>query len=157
MIQQSQEFRNLIHNVCESCRKGFDKDWILEKDETIEGGFRGIYFWRGLDKAEMPGCVFAFTLEFDPMALSNPPRILFDEKLFHPLVSQEGMFCFPSGTVTCRDPIDEIMTKFINFFNLSKTKVKECINIEALRVYEKDKNRFYEEMRKKGSLPQIQE
>ena len=118
------EFLHIYEKAVDSCRRIYSDCWVLEPDPNDMQYFKGILF--GKKDSYFAGCAFSFTLVLDPDALSQPPKITFDQPLEHPFIlpsggisrraksdsvfTQVNYFCFPEElSITCRDPIETIL------------------------------------------------
>ena len=112
------------------------RDWVYSYN------FRGILF--GKHDSFFPGCAYSFTLFLNQNNLSDPPYIVFDKPLDHPLIYTHHLnrFCFPiddNNPVSCSSPIDEIMNKLYDLIFLRKKTRSQQLNNLFKTEYNEDK------------------
>lgn len=159
MAKPSREFKSIIENAYDCCRKNRNKPWILEPIENWMGAFNGILFAK--KNTPILGCAFKFTLVIDELMLSEPPRVIFEKPLFHPLISHNREFCFPTGkgnmALSCRStPLSQIMDQFVDLFfgKIGFRSHPEVVNLDARKLYHSADGvkKFWAKMRELGSL-----
>ena len=159
-FRPSPEFKAVIEKAYDCCRKNRNKAWILEPIENWMGGFNGILFAK--KNTPILGCVFKFTLVIDESMLADPPRVTIEKPLFHPLISQNREFCFPTGkgnmSLSCRStPLNQIMDHFVDLFfgKIGFRSHTDVVNVDARKLYCSANDgikKFWARMREHGSL-----
>lgn len=156
------EFRQVVERAYEACRKNRNQWWVLEPFEDFIGIFRGLLFARCEPQVPIPGCVFAFRVFIEDTRLAEPPRVVFDKPLMHPLIFPSGEFCFPvSGrSMSCRStPLNEIMDHLVDCFFIRKPEINRLVretfvNAEAANLYKSEagKAQLWDGLRRMGIL-----
>ena len=151
------EFKSVLEKAYDCCRKNRDKPWILEPIDDFVGSFNGILFAR--KDTPIPGCAFKFTLIIEESMLAEPPRVIFEKPLQHPLILGR-VFCFPVGSgsmsLACRTTsLTDIMDQLVvYFFDPRKFKATEVINQDVRNSLkgEISLRKFWDSMRVHGCL-----
>ena len=138
------------------CSSLVNKSWVIEIDqESLNNSYKGIIIG-GID-SPFWGSIFHFILLIDEEKLTEPPKVIFNQGLYHPLIDPTfGIFCFPQNdySLTSRMSMELFLDKLVDFFSL-KVPFQNPFNLEAFKTFESNPQIFWAILRQK-SLDLIQ-
>ena len=126
------------------CSSYVNKPWAIEADlESSSNTYQGVIM--GSVDSPIWGSVFHFTLQIDPLKLSEPPQITFTPGFFHPLIEPVfGTFCYPPSIyeLSSRMDMETFLDELVHLFLLERP-FTHAINTNAARSFQVNTDKFW--------------
>ena len=142
------KFQTIIRNFIKECYKETSNKWIIEPNSDDKIDENGVFVFNGAfflvtEARSYPGKMFRFKLQIEQESLSSPPKIVFDEYIYHPYVQPYPPYnlCFPQNSLTCFSNLVDILNYTHRIFMLDTVLTNNfsdtCLNTDAYDEYKK--------------------